>query len=60
VSILQATLNARVDAVLKDDYLKIYDFKNVISYLQHAGAVTEPTPFEEHGLCSNSVRLMPL
>jgi hypothetical protein len=60
VSILRATLNARVDVVMKNDLLKFYDFNNVISYLEHAGAVTEPTIFEERGLCSNSVRLMPL
>ena len=59
-SILRATLNAKVDVVMKNDLLKIYDFKNVISYLEHAGAVTEPTIFEERGLCWNSVRLMPL
>lgn len=57
-SILQATLNARSGHV--NDAVKMNLYNNVISYLEHEGAVPEPTLLQERRLCSNSVRMMPI
>jgi ankyrin repeat protein len=57
-SILQATFNARSGYV--NDAVKLHLYKEVVSYLQHEGAVPDPTIFQERGFCANSVRLMPL
>lgn len=56
-SILQATLNVRSAYV--NDAVKMHLYKEVISYLEHEGAITEPTLLQEIGLCINSVRAMP-
>jgi len=57
-SILQATFNARSGCV--NDAVKMHLYNEVVSYLRHEGAVSDPTIFEERGLCANSVRVMPL
>lgn len=57
-SIFQATYNARGGFV--NDAVTMHLYNEVISYLQHEGAVPDPTIFEERGLCANSVRVMPL
>jgi hypothetical protein len=49
VSILQATYNAKLAAVLRDDTISIHLFKEVISHLEYAGAVPDPTSLEERG-----------
>jgi hypothetical protein len=49
VSILQATYNAKSAAVLRDETISIHLFKEVISQLEYAGAVTDPTSLEERG-----------
>lgn len=59
ISILHATMNAKTQAVLDNDDLKIKDFNNVISYLEHENAVTEPSLCEERAVCENSVGVMP-
>lgn len=59
-SILRATRNAKAEAVLTKHELKIHLFDNVISYLEHDGAVSDPTIMEERGVCANSVRIMPM
>ncbi|KAE9375763.1 hypothetical protein N431DRAFT_333696 [Stipitochalara longipes BDJ] len=60
ISILRATMNAKAQAVLDKDDLKVKDFENVISYLEHENAVVDPSLFEERAVCENSVRIMPL
>jgi len=57
-SILQATLNARSGYV--NDPVKLHLYKEVISYLEHEGAVMDPTLLQERKLCTNSVMIMPL
>ncbi|KAH7407375.1 hypothetical protein BKA64DRAFT_640309 [Cadophora sp. MPI-SDFR-AT-0126] len=59
ISVLQATLNAKAKAVCDKHELKIHLFDNVISYLEHEGAVSDPTLMLERGLCENSVTIMP-
>jgi len=49
LSVLQATMAARNQAVQADDYIRHDRFKNVISHLEHAGAVLQPTSLEERG-----------
>ncbi|KAL2073550.1 hypothetical protein VTL71DRAFT_10876 [Oculimacula yallundae] len=58
ISILQATRNAKAE--MATDKLKVHLFDNVISYLEHDGAVAEPTAMDERGLCENSVTIMPM
>ena len=60
LSILQATRKAKSLAVFAKHDLKIHLFDNVISYLEHDGAVSDPTPMEERGICENSVKIMPM
>jgi hypothetical protein len=60
ISILQATINAKAQAVHEKNELKIYQFDNVISYLQHENAVAEPSLLEERAVRENSVRIMSL
>ncbi|KAE8450375.1 hypothetical protein EG329_006449 [Mollisiaceae sp. DMI_Dod_QoI] len=57
-SILQATLNARSGHV--NNPVKMHLYKEVISYLEHEGAVSEPSLLQERGLCANSVMIMPM
>ena len=52
-------MNAKAQAVLDKDDLRIRDFENVISYLEHENAVAEPSLCEERAVCENSVRVMP-
>ncbi|KAK0100844.1 hypothetical protein ONS95_007291 [Cadophora gregata] len=59
ISVLQATLNVKTKAVYAKNELKIHLFDNVISYLEHDGAVTDPTVMLERGLCENSITIMP-
>ena len=47
-------------AVHEKNELKIYQFDEVISYLEHGNAVVEPTLLEERAVCENSVRTMPM
>ena len=49
LSVLQATIAARNQAVQADDHIRHDRFKNVISHLEHAGAVLQPTSLEERG-----------
>jgi hypothetical protein len=49
MSILQATYSAKTAAVLRDDKISIHLFKEVISQLEYAGAVPDPTSLEERG-----------
>lgn len=60
ISILQATRNAKNAAVFTKDELKMHLFDNVISYLEHGGAVCDPTIMQERGVCASSVRVMPM
>lgn len=60
ISILHATRNAKAVAVFTKDELKIHLFDNVISYLEHDGAISDPTVMEERRVCENSVRIMPM
>jgi hypothetical protein len=53
-------MNAKTQAVLNKNELKIKDFENVISYLEHENAVAEPSLYEERAVCENSVRVMPM
>jgi hypothetical protein len=46
--------------VLEKNELKIHQFNNVISYLEHENAVADPTTSEERSLTANSVRRMPM
>lgn len=59
VSILQATINAKAQAVLDKDDVKIDHFENVISYLELANAVAEPSLYDERAVFEYSVRKMP-
>ncbi|PVH83761.1 hypothetical protein DL98DRAFT_103771 [Cadophora sp. DSE1049] len=59
ISVLQATLNAKTKAVYDKHEVKIHLFDNVISYLEHDGAVADPTVMLERGVCGNSVTTMP-
>jgi hypothetical protein len=52
-------VNAKAQAVLDKDEIKINHFENVISYLEHENAVAEPSLCEERAVCDNSVRIMP-
>ncbi|KAF8861772.1 hypothetical protein BDZ45DRAFT_739937 [Acephala macrosclerotiorum] len=58
LSILQATLNARSGHV--NDAVKMHLYNNVISYLEHEGAVPEPTLLQERRFYTHSVRVMPM
>ncbi|KAH9220777.1 hypothetical protein DL95DRAFT_382695 [Leptodontidium sp. 2 PMI_412] len=58
ISILQATRNEKARAA--SDRLKVHLFDNVISYLEHDGAVPDPTAMQERKLCENSVTIMPM
>ena len=49
LSVLQATIVARSRAVQADDHIRHYKLKNVISLLEHAGAILQPTSLEERG-----------
>jgi hypothetical protein len=49
LSVLQATLAARDKAVLANDRIRMHMFKEVISHLELAGAVTHPTSLQERG-----------
>jgi hypothetical protein len=60
ISILQATQNARANAVLEKNELKTHQFNNVILYLEHESAVADPTTSEERSLIANFVRRMPM
>ncbi|TAQ91197.1 hypothetical protein B7494_g482 [Chlorociboria aeruginascens] len=60
MSILQAALNAKTEAVLKNDMIKINLLANTISYLEHYGAVENPTLMQERALYGFAVRRMPL
>jgi hypothetical protein len=53
-------MNAKAQAVLGKDEIKIDRFENVISYLEHENAVAEPSLCEERAVCDNSVRIMPM
>ena len=53
-------MNAKARAVLDKDDIKVKDFENVISYLEHENAVVEPSLFEERAMCENSILVMPL
>ncbi|KAH7357027.1 hypothetical protein BKA65DRAFT_548411 [Rhexocercosporidium sp. MPI-PUGE-AT-0058] len=58
ISILQATRNEK--ARTASDRLKVHLFDNVISYLEHDGAVPDPTVMQERRVCENSVTVMPM
>ncbi|KAG4441580.1 hypothetical protein IFR05_002965 [Cadophora sp. M221] len=58
ISILQATRNEKARA--SSDRLKVHLFDNVISYLEHDGAVPDPTVMEERRICETSVTVMPM
>lgn len=60
ISILQATINAKAQAVLDKDDVKIDHFENVISYLELANAVAEPSLYDERAVFEYSVRKMPM
>ncbi|KAH7336222.1 hypothetical protein BKA65DRAFT_29867 [Rhexocercosporidium sp. MPI-PUGE-AT-0058] len=49
MSILHATFNALDAAVKQTDKVLVHLLKEVISYLEHAGAVQDPTSLEERG-----------
>lgn len=53
-------MNAKARAVLDKDDVKVKNFENAISYLEHANAVVDPSLFEERAVCENSVTVMPL
>jgi len=53
-------MNAKARAVLDKDEVKVKDFENVISYLEHENAVVEPSLFEERAVFEYSVKTMPL
>ena len=49
-SILQASFNALTDAMKHGDVVLVHLVKEVISHLEHAGAVLEPKSLQERGL----------
>ena len=53
-------MNAKAMAVLQKDTLQVYQFDNVIAYLQHDNAVEEPTAVEERRVWDAMVRVMPM
>jgi hypothetical protein len=50
LSILQATFNALDGAKFRYDNVLVHLLKEVISHLEHAGAVHDPTSLQERGL----------
>jgi hypothetical protein len=48
-SVLQATFAARNEAVLNNDLVRLHLLKEVISHLEHSGAVAYPTSLQERG-----------
>jgi len=48
-SVLQATFAARNEAVLNNDLVRLHMLKEVISHLEHSGAVAYPTSLQERG-----------
>jgi hypothetical protein len=49
LSILQATFKALEDGKLRNDDVLVHLLKEVISHLEHAGAVYDPTSLQERG-----------
>ena len=47
LSVLQATFNAVDEAVKQNDIVLVHLLKEVISHLEHAGAVRDPTSLQE-------------
>lgn len=47
---LQAAFNALTNAMKHGDPVTVHLVKEVISYLEHAGAVLEPRSLQERGL----------
>jgi len=60
ISILKATMKAKARAVVEKDVIKIDRIDNVISYLEHENAVSEPSAFEERRISGNTVMRMPM
>jgi hypothetical protein len=60
ISIIQATINAKAQAVLEKDEVKIDHFENVISYLELANALAEPSLYEQRAVFEYSVKEMPM
>ena len=50
LSVLQATLHALDEAAKHNDTMLVYLIKEVISHLEHAGAVQDPTSLQERGM----------
>ena len=50
LSVLQAPLHALDEAAKHNDTMLVYLIKEVISHLEHAGAVQDPTSLQERGL----------
>jgi hypothetical protein len=50
LSVLQATLHALDEAVKHNDTVLVYLINEVISHLEHAGAVLDPTSLQERGM----------
>jgi hypothetical protein len=50
LSVLQATHHALDEAVKHNDHVLVYLVKEVISHLEHAGAVLDPSSLLERGV----------
>jgi hypothetical protein len=50
LSVLQATHHALDEAVKHNDHVLVHLIKEVISHLEHAGAVLDPTSLQERGV----------
>ncbi len=62
ISILQATFDAKAREIAthQKNHSRILMYNNVIAYLEHEGAVAEPSIVEERRICNNSITEMPL
>ena len=50
LSILSATFDALNGAIMHSDNVLVHLFKEVISHLEHAGAVQDPTSLQERSI----------